>query len=809
MEYFIYFLISLAVSILLKPKLESQKPPSKDDLQFPTNDPTRNITVLFGTVRIKAVSHIWAGDNFKTERMTKKVGNFLSSQRVTLGFKTIISIAIMFGYGETRLRKIWFNDFLAWEADLGLNPFGIPTSTFNIDNETLFLKEEDEDLKTNGVSGVVDFYDGTQEEFNAHIQQVEGLNTLPPFKDLSYAVLQNFYFGNTRVLPKPEIELTRLPNNILLNDEHYILNSDGSYESNPVEILFDIMTESEMYGVNIDQKDIDVDSFRAAGTVLKNEGFGLSMVFESGSNFEDIKKDIEKHIAGNVFMSPYTGKWTITLNRDNYNVEDLFIYNKDNIKTIKYSRTQENTLFTEVKINYEDRSNEYKKNTAIAKTQSVLNIKGRPRVIKDDFLACKTATLANKIASRELLGYSKPLAKLELITNRENYGVKIGDVVVVNYDDYNLNNNVFRVIEVNLGQFNKGQIKINLMEDIFQFGNTFLTDNESTKWNRPTEQDYNFNYRLAEAPAIYGLTNNAICNVTNHSTRSIGFSLYIDEGTRILQEEVDYTTPNAIIKNSVDFLDTSIDILSAQSNTNFDLGVLEEETTSNRLNGANLCYITDGVNEEYISFSNITYDSINDKYILNNVWRGCLDTQPKQWSANAIIYFASYGSIVSDLDPSKTLGTVVTYDIDRTFSTKEDVVVVDNQSITFNNRHEKPLYPYNLKINGVVLGDTIPANTDLVLSWEGSNRLTNALNQTVTYFNNEGLTEEQNTVYNLRIYDDTDTLIKTENGLTSKTYTFTDEVSLGGYFNTLRIELESERDGIISHEIYNKTLTRI
>lgn len=54
--------ISVAISILLRPKVKKPKPDAVKDLEDPTADAGRPIPVVFGTITIKGLNVLWFGD---------------------------------------------------------------------------------------------------------------------------------------------------------------------------------------------------------------------------------------------------------------------------------------------------------------------------------------------------------------------------------------------------------------------------------------------------------------------------------------------------------------------------------------------------------------------------------------------------------------------------------------------------------------------------------------------------------------------------------------------------------------------------
>lgn len=63
-------LFSLALNLLLAPKVKAPKPEALKDLESPTAEAGRPIPVVFGTITVKGLNVLWYGEKSFT---TKKV----------------------------------------------------------------------------------------------------------------------------------------------------------------------------------------------------------------------------------------------------------------------------------------------------------------------------------------------------------------------------------------------------------------------------------------------------------------------------------------------------------------------------------------------------------------------------------------------------------------------------------------------------------------------------------------------------------------------------------------------------------------
>lgn len=62
--------VSVALTLLLAPKIKAPKPDSTTDYEDPTSEAGRPIPVVFGTITVKGLNLLWFGDKSFT---TKKI----------------------------------------------------------------------------------------------------------------------------------------------------------------------------------------------------------------------------------------------------------------------------------------------------------------------------------------------------------------------------------------------------------------------------------------------------------------------------------------------------------------------------------------------------------------------------------------------------------------------------------------------------------------------------------------------------------------------------------------------------------------
>ena len=191
-------------------------------------------------------------------------------------------------------------------------------------------------------------------------------------------------------------------------------------------------------------------------------------------------------------------------------------------------------------------------------------------------------------------------------------------------------------------------------------------------------------------------------------------------------------------------------------------------------------------------------------YNLIVVGRGCLDTIPQEHSAGSLIQFVEDYKAISDYQYLN--GEDVDCKLLTRSSTKllalADAPVV---TTTMIGRKDLPYPPAKFRMNGYKYPEKIVAG--LSLSWASRNRLLQT-STTIIDESESSVSPETGTTYNLKIYGETNTLLKdvTQAGLT---YTFSDEVAISDLWSvdpTLVEKFDQDAESALSGWVSTTTL---
>lgn len=246
------------------------------------------------------------------------------------------------------------------------------------------------------------------------------------------------------------------------------------HDANPMNVLYDIIT-NPWNRAGRPVAGIDTSNFRTAALTLANEKNGFSLLTSNAIDAREVAQLVLEQIDGVLYEDFGTGKLKIALIREDYTVGSLDTLDTSNVEeVIHFSSGTWNETYNLVRVIFTDRDRNYQDGTAVAHdqanyySQSVPRM--RPREIR--YPGCTSASLASKLAARDLRALSLPLRKIRIAVQRNAYTKRPGDVFKFTWPEYGLTNVVFRVIKYDLGKLGTERVILDCVEDRWAFDNT-------------------------------------------------------------------------------------------------------------------------------------------------------------------------------------------------------------------------------------------------------------------------------------------------------------------------------------------------
>lgn len=577
----------------------------------------------------------------------------------------------------------------------------------------------------------------------------------------------------------------------------FSVNQIPYMDLNPACILWETFTDPEWGLSLVSSVDIDPVSFITAAQTLYNERFGLSFVWESETSVWDFVDLILKHIDGVLYFDRTDGLLKIKLIRADYDINDLLVFDETNSNNLSISRESYEDLVNSVTVKYHDNFADEDTSVTVQNSAIILN-QGIEIGKTFELMGISNADRAAKVALRELGVLSQAFWKGGIEVGSIANSLNIGDVIRISNNQYGLDNEVFRITGINLGDSLKRTIRLDIVQDVFSSPDVSLIGENDESWTPIDNQAFDAEaINVFESPYWLWVQREGALTVNDYLTSDDTQGIVLASAGRPSSSSL-YAR---LAMGQASYIE--YDNLDFNPWTELDGSISETDSSFSFTGGFDTDLVSVGdfvlVDSEIMEVSSVG--------VTIGVNRGILDTLPTSHSSGAQVLFmqtnVTNGTRYFDggADVNVKLLTTTLSDALTQAEAFTSTVVMDSRAI-------RPYPPGKFLVNTTPFGTTIGSGDDLTLSWAHRNRE----NLTIIDQDAASVTTESGVTYTLRIYDEFDVLARTETGLTSDTYTYTQatELSDTGRVNTsLRVELESVRSTFTSSQMYNHIVTRV
>ena len=613
------------------------------------------------------------------------------------------------------------------------------------------------------MGGSIDFSPGDQWTITTL-----GARVSPNYRGICYAVLRGFYVG-TSSSPRPmAFVVRRCPDPLAMGPSFANLGGDA----NPAFVVYDLLTNSR-YGLGILPARIDATSFEYAATLLKNEGLGVSMLFDSLQTADQIIGEVLRHADGVLYVDLQTGLWTIKLARADYDISTIPEIGVDDILSVQFARASWLETSNQVTLSYIDRANDFNTRTVKQEDNGNIAITGEVRTENVTFNGLSNGATAALVASRCLMGFTYPISKITITVDRKAWKYRIGGVFKLTWVPLGVVGMVYRIIKIGYGEVADGKITIDAIEDIFGLNFTLYDPPPASGWINPTGAPTAPAFqKLEEAPlqlaptsGIYAITLAARAEGTDHKYEVFQPIAGVDTETN----EVLSFTPIGLLEGNYPAATLALDATGFKLQVHgVDLSVLANTDAGGLLLGTNLALI----DEELVSWESWTLNH-DGTISIANVLRGVMDTVPRDHTSGAPVLFVTDGSGLTQAAP---------YAVDQTVQAK--ILPENNKglfplssasyiSVVTRSRFARPYPPGNFRMQGASYGTRYSSTLgDVVVAWSSRNRLTQAAAAMLKRQDDGDLTPEAGTTYTVTAKIG-GTIVRTVSAIAIETYTYT------------------------------------
>lgn len=680
MPWFLTFIIWVAIAVVSellrpKPKFEDARPAGEGDFSFPTATEGRAVPIVWGRVRLRAPNIVWYG-NIGNIPITEKVKTGLfSSDDVVVGHKYLVSMQFALCLGQVdKLERVWIEETIAGGAvGSGSGAVNVFRSLGGDDVGGNGFVASDPSIFNpfGGILGIPDygrgygyFYDGgTSQTADPWLDNFIPVADLPGYRGVSYYVFDGT-IGNSPSLSAWAFEVSRRPDPLNMATADPGAEAVNTWDCNPMNALYEIMTDVD-WGLGISPSKIDVPNFQAAASTLATEGQGFSLVVDRELEATELITEIQRQIDGALYFDRAAGEWKMKLIRDDYTPGDLTVYDESNIlKLGEYSRASWAETTNQVRVQFEDFSDDWKTTYAVAQDIANFEIQGANVSADVRYPGVKNKTLANILAWRELRTLSFPLAKITHTVNREGFNLVPGSVFKFSWTRLGISELIFRVSRINFGNITDGSVEIQAVEDIFATGSAAFGDPTGTGWGDP----------LLPPTAVVAadtLTFEAprqlvVADVFNPSLQprvwagaripaagTTGFRMYsrFDTARPLTGDPfvVDATITRFLIRASLNANLTDYGSSATRPATDYNIELVDADPDdlANYEFSAGPSVVSDLAAIVYINGEFIGYEELEDQgggvFYLKRIYRGLFNTAPKAHSSGDDVWFIAQG----------------------------------------------------------------------------------------------------------------------------------------------------------------------
>lgn len=254
---------------------------------------------------------------------------------------------------------------------------------------------------------------------------------------------------------------------------------------NPAAIIYECLTNKQ-WGRGLDVSAIDDDSFAASAQKLFEEGFGLCIKWSRKETIRSFIQSILNHCAGTLYTDRRTGKITFRLIRDDYDVATLPLFTPESglLEVSANDVTNNAEQINEVQVKYRHAvTNE----TRIVRTDSLGGVMGAYGITNSttrDFVGIPTASLAQRVAERELRGLASNIRRYTFSLDRRGYTVYPGQAIRIAHPAMDIPDTVVRVGKIE-ESFKEGKIKITAVQDVFGLPSETFGGSVGSTWTPP------------------------------------------------------------------------------------------------------------------------------------------------------------------------------------------------------------------------------------------------------------------------------------------------------------------------------------
>lgn len=595
---------------------------------------------------------------------------------------------------------------------------------------------------------------------------------------------------------EPRMELGRWAFvSICWDGDRYWIHQDGKlltgvtspFAMNPAHILYDSITSRrENGGMEEPIARINDASFRAAADKFYSEGFGLCCTWYGGESAEQFQQRICNVAGASLSQSRKDGQYYIDLLREPLDPASLPTITDDDIREWEAEPAVPPESINQMQVKWFDPETRQERITT--PVQSLGAIEDAGGVIADvrEYYEIPLEPLALRVAQRDLQSVASALWKFTISCTRRPYDLRPGMQVRLLCPKRGFADVVVVVGDIDYGDFSNDEISLIAVQDVFSMPSGSFVDPQEGL-GPPTSQDpVNIDNAIAMETPYVELAAALTTAELEALHEDVG---YLMVGARRPANGSNYLLATKAAGEEYETYGNNDWTPSAR--------IVEGDSLPNVIPQTDFTIIQRQLLDQVVvgtwawwgsELCRVDALDLDDGTI--TLGRACGDTVPQEHPPLEMIYFIGdwYGTDSREYADGEEVSAKL---MNRTGQGQVDIAVAPEVSVEMDSRQARPYPPAKVRVNG----DPFPtaATGEITLTWAHRDRLLQA--DQLIDGEQDSIGPEPGTTYNVRWFIG-DMLFHSETGVTGTTASYSP--AAGGM---MRVELESERDGLVSWQM--------
>lgn len=329
-----------------------------------------------------------------------------------------------------------------------------------------------------------------------------------------------------------EIILAQLENGVSASTS----NGDVGYgpsdihAMNPAAIIYECLTNSE-WGRGLSPNRIDQSSFEAAAITLKQEGFGLCLKWARKETIANFIKSVIDHIAAVIYTDRSTGLVKIKLVRSDYVAAELPLFTPDTglIEVTENDVANTGSLINEMQVTYRHPVTNEKRTVRTDNLGAIKSAGGVRNTQTKEYIGLPTASLALRVAQRDLRAVSTSIRRYVFKLDRRGYSVNPGDAIRIADPTHQIRDTVVRVGAIEDCR-KDGYVKVTAVQDVFALPSQSFGGSAGNIWAPPRSTPCLSYHKAFELPYFMVARNTSAAEFAYLDPTSAGLGTVCDKG---------------------------------------------------------------------------------------------------------------------------------------------------------------------------------------------------------------------------------------------------------------------------------------